>query len=101
MEKILLVEDVTPSAKSMGADIVIAVDLSAPQLHEPKNFVASILNTIDMMSKKIVTDELQLADFVLRPVCKVSFKNSAYNIAMGEKAANEALDAIRRKLDEM
>jgi predicted acylesterase/phospholipase RssA/CRP-like cAMP-binding protein len=87
--------------KSMGADLVIAVDLSAPQLHEPKNFVASILNTIDMMSKKIVTDELQLADFVLRPVCKVSFKNSAYNIAMGEKAANEALDAIRRKLDEM
>jgi len=87
--------------KSMGADLVIAVDLSAPQLHEPKNFIASILNTIDMMSKKIVTDELQLADFVLRPVCKVSFKNSAYNIAMGEKAANEALDAIRRKLDEM
>jgi hypothetical protein len=43
-----------------------------------------------------------LADFVLRPVFtpdKVSFKHSAYNIAMGEKAANEALDAIRRKLN--
>lgn len=88
-------------AKSMGADIVIAVDLSAPQRTEPKSFVASILQTIEMMSKKIVTDELQLADFVLRPVFspdKISFKHSAYNIAMGEKAANEALDAIRRKL---
>jgi predicted acylesterase/phospholipase RssA/CRP-like cAMP-binding protein len=88
-------------AKSMGADIVIAVDLSAPHRTEPKTFVASILQTIEMMSKKIVTDELQLADFVLRPVFtpdKVSFKHSAYNIAMGEKAANEALDAIRRRL---
>ena len=88
-------------AKSMGADIVIAVDLSTPQRTEPKNFVTSILQTIDMMSKKIVTDELQLADLVLRPEIppdKVSFKHSAYNIAMGEKAANEAMDAIRRKL---
>jgi hypothetical protein len=54
-----------------------------------------------MMSKKIVTDELQLADFVLRPVIspdKISFKHSAHNIAMGVKAANEVLDAIKRKL---
>ena len=88
-------------AKSMGADIVIAVDLNTTQRTEPKHFVASILQTIDMMSKKIVADELQLADFVLRPVFspdKISFKHSAYNIAMGEKAANEVLDAIRRKL---
>jgi predicted acylesterase/phospholipase RssA/CRP-like cAMP-binding protein len=88
-------------AKSMGADIVIAVDLSTPQRTEPKNFVTSILQTIDMMSKKIVTDELQLADFVLRPVIspdKISFKHSAHNIAMGVKAANEVLDAIKRKL---
>jgi Predicted esterase of the alpha-beta hydrolase superfamily len=91
-------------AKSMGADLVIAVDLSKPQLNEPKNFVASILNTIEIMSKKIVTDELQLADIVLKPaitVNQVSFKASTYNIEMGEKATKEALESIRRKINEL
>jgi predicted acylesterase/phospholipase RssA/CRP-like cAMP-binding protein len=90
-------------AKSMGADIVIAVDLSKPQLNEPKNFVASILNTIEIMSKKIVTDELQLADVVVRPAItanQVSFKASTYNIEMGEKATKEALELIHRKINE-
>lgn len=88
-------------AKSMGADMVIAVDLSTPALSEPKNFVATVLHTIEMMSQKIVTDELQLADIVLKPDTssnKVSFKTSAYNIAMGEKAAKEALESIRNKM---
>jgi predicted acylesterase/phospholipase RssA/CRP-like cAMP-binding protein len=88
--------------KSMGADLVIAVDLSTPKLSEPKHFVASILDTIEMMSKKIVTDELQLADVVLRPIItpnKVSFKTSAATIAMGEKAAKEAMEAIQRKFN--
>lgn len=88
--------------KSMGADIVIAVDLSKPQLNEPKHFVASIMNTIEIMSKKIVADELQLADFVLKPAItanQVSFKASTYNIEAGEKAAKEVLAFIQRKIN--
>jgi predicted acylesterase/phospholipase RssA/CRP-like cAMP-binding protein len=88
-------------AKSMGADVVIAIDLSTPELSEPKHFVATILNTIEIMSKKIVTEELQLADIVLKPditTNQVSFKLSAHNIAMGEKAAREALQSIKNKL---
>ncbi len=88
-------------ARSMGADIVIAVDLSTPELGEPKHFVGSIMNTIEIMNKKIVTDELQLADIVLKPditMNQVSFKLSSHNIAMGEQAAGAAVAAIKQKI---
>lgn len=90
-------------ARSMGADVVIAVDLSTPELGEPKSFVAAILNTIEIMSQKMVSEEVQMADVVLKPQIttnQISFKLSAYNIAMGEKAAQEALAMIRSKLAE-
>lgn len=88
--------------KSMGADVVIAVDLSTPMLAEPKNFVTAILNTIEIMSQKIISEEVQLADVVLKPEIttnQVSFKLSSHNTAMGEKAAREALALIKSKLD--
>ncbi|MCC2683469.1 MAG: hypothetical protein K0R75_368 [Paenibacillaceae bacterium] len=88
-------------AKSMGADIVIAVDLSTPARGEPKHFVASILNTIDIMSAKILNDELQLADVVLNPQLgtnQVTFKASAAFIEVGEQAAREAVTTIKRKI---
>jgi predicted acylesterase/phospholipase RssA/CRP-like cAMP-binding protein len=89
--------------KSMGADVVIAVDLSTPILGEPKNFITAILNTIEIMSQKIIAEEVPLADIVLKPEIttnQVSFKLSAHNIAMGEKAAREALAMIKSKLVE-
>ncbi len=88
-------------ARSMGADIVIAVDLSTPELGEPKHFVGSIMNTIEIMNKKIVTDELQLADIVLKPditMNQVSFKLSSHNIAMGEQAARAAVASVKEKI---
>lgn len=89
--------------KSMGADVVIAVDLSTPVLGEPKSFVAAILNTIEIMSRKIITEEVQIADVVLKPEIttnQVSFKLSTHNIAMGEKAAREAIAMIKSKIIE-
>lgn len=93
-------------ARSMGADIVVAVDLSAPASDKkaPKNFIGSILNTIEIMSKKIVTEELQLADIVLNPkfeTLQVSFKASAEYIAAGEQAARASLDDLRRKIEQL
>lgn len=87
-------------AKSMGADIVIAVDLSLPAFSNktPKNFIATVLHTIEIMSKKMVAEELQLADVVLNPRIEqhqISFKSSAYYIKMGEEAAREALPFIQ------
>jgi len=89
--------------KSMGADIVIAVDLSTPVLGEPKNFVATILNTIEIMSQKMIAEEVQMADVVLRPnvtANSVSFKLSTQNIEMGEQAAREAIALIKSKIIE-
>jgi Predicted esterase of the alpha-beta hydrolase superfamily len=93
-------------AKSMGADIVIAVDLSTPPFAKkaPSNFVATILNTIDIMSKRMIQDELQLADFVLNPRLeygKTTFKMSSFSIQAGEKAAREFLPAIKQKIQSM
>lgn len=90
-------------AKSMGADIVIAVDVSLPDplKKAPANFVATILNTIDIMSKRMIQDELQLADVVINPWMEhgaVSFKDSASSIRAGEKGAREALTAIQQKI---
>jgi predicted acylesterase/phospholipase RssA/CRP-like cAMP-binding protein len=91
-------------AKSMGADIVIAVDVSTPDSvkKEPTNFVSTILNTIDIMSKRMIQEELQLADVVINPwleTSAMSFKESANCIQAGEKVARESLSAIQQKIE--
>lgn len=89
--------------RSMGADIVIGVDVSVPVCKKlpMKSFVESILNMMDMMSVNKVQDELQLADIIIKPQIKLhshSFKDSASYIATGERIARESLDDIRRQM---
>lgn len=91
-------------AKSMGADIVIAVDVSTPTLIRkiPKNFVATILNTIDIMSERIIQDELQLADFVLSPgleTNQLTFKESTSYIKKGEEVTREVVSFIKNRIE--
>lgn len=90
--------------KSMGADIVIAVDVSTPMSikKEPKNLIATILNTIDIMSERIIQDELQLADFVLTPwleTNQLTFKESPSYIQKGEEVANDIISDIKKRID--
>jgi predicted acylesterase/phospholipase RssA/CRP-like cAMP-binding protein len=89
--------------RSMGADIVIAVNLSIPSSGRgaAKNFISSILNTIEIMSGRIVQDELQLADVVLHPqfgVNHFTFKASPYYIQAGEHVTRDAISTIKSKL---
>lgn len=89
--------------RSMGADIVIAVDVSAPSFmrRSPRNFVASILNTIDIMSQRIVQEEMQLADVVLKPqldIQEITFKQSTAFIQKGVEVTRESLDLLRAKI---
>ncbi len=91
-------------ARSMGADIVIAVDVSDPSINQdaPKNMVSSILHTIGIMSGRIAQEEMQLADIVLNPrigSSQITFKASSTYIQAGEKAAREAMPLLRRKID--
>ncbi|HLO18022.1 MAG TPA: patatin-like phospholipase family protein, partial [Anaerolineales bacterium] len=90
-------------AKSMGADIVIAVDLSTSSYAKqfPKSFAASILNTIEIMSDNILREELQLADIVLNPQLEtqeMTFKSSAAFIQKGVEVTREMVTTIKRKL---
>lgn len=89
--------------KSMGADIVIAVNVCTESFAKgaSRNFIDSLMNTIDMMSAKMVKEELQLADVVLRPdlgYYQISFKDSAFCIAAGEAITREEIIRIKQKL---
>ncbi|TMV48676.1 cyclic nucleotide-binding domain-containing protein [Paenibacillus mesophilus] len=88
-------------AKCMGADIVIAADLgtSSYAKRDPKNFVVSILNTLEIMSDNILREELQLADVVLNPQLNIqvnTFKSSTAYIREGVRATREMVTAIKR-----
>ncbi|RXZ79347.1 hypothetical protein EBB07_23100 [Paenibacillaceae bacterium] len=92
--------------KSMGADIVIAVNVCAESFVKGtvRHFIDSLMNTIDIMSAKMVKDELQLADITLRPdlgLNQISFKDSEFCIDAGEAVTQEALESIKRKLVEV
>ena len=88
--------------RSMGADIVIAVDVCSQHFTKgpPTNFVKSLLNTIDIMSAKIVKEELQMADIVIRPQLdhiQNGFKDFKQYIEAGERKTGDCIEHIRRQ----
>lgn len=92
-------------AKSMGADIVIAVDVSTPRhvKKEPRNFIGTILNTIDIMSERIVNDEIQLADIVIKPWLannQLNFKESLSYIERGYEVTKVMIPEILEKIEQ-
>lgn len=91
------------AAREMGADIVIAVDISAHAEGQPVDSVSSILwQTTTIMGAVIGKTELASADVVIRPNLPYvkSWDFKARNDAMleGERAAQAALPLIRQKL---
>lgn len=89
--------------KSMGADIVIAVNVCPEKFTKgtTKHFIDSLLNTIDMMSAKMVREELQLADVILRPDLgfnQISFKDTPFCMDAGIAITRENLHKIQQKI---
>ena len=94
------------AARRAGADVVIAVDISAGVAGAvPQGILDTILQSIDIMYAKIATAQLRNADVVIRP--KVShigssdFEKRNEAILEGEKAATQALPQIRQILDKL
>ena len=92
------------AAREMGADIVIAVDISAKPEGQPVDSLTSVMwQTITIMGGVIGKNELKEADIVIRPNLPYvkSWDFTARNDAMleGERAAQQALPAIRQKLN--
>lgn len=91
------------AAREMGADIVIAVDISARAEGQPVDSMTAIIwQTTTIMGSAIAANELRGADIVIRPKLPYvkSWDFTARNDAMieGERAAQAALPAIKQKL---
>jgi NTE family protein len=90
-------------ARDMGADVVIAVDVSSPTTnYELTNVIDVILQTLNIMGNEISRYQLKEADVVVRPnvssVGLIDFDKKTYLIREGEKAARTALPAIREAI---
>lgn len=93
------------AAKGLGADIVIAVDISSKPKHgKVKDSIDVLLQTFSIMGQSIGNFELARADVVIRPntgaVDGTDFSNKHLAILEGEKAGFAAIPLIREKIRE-
>jgi NTE family protein len=88
-------------ARRFGADVVIAVDISASvEMAAPKGTVDTIMRAIDIMYSKIAAVQMKHADVVIKPkvghIGSSDFSKRHEAIMEGEKAAVEAMPAINQ-----
>lgn len=87
------------AARSLGADIVIAVDISSRPKAKVSDSMDMMLQTFSIMGQSISQYELALADVVIRPntngIGSTDFEQKHQAIMEGEKAALAALPLIR------
>lgn len=90
-------------ARRYGADVVIAVDISAsPDMTVPQGTIETILQSVDIMYAKISQLQLPRADVVIKPnvghIGSSEFAKKHAAILEGEKAALAAMPAIQAVL---
>ena len=93
-------------ARSLGADFVIAVNISNKPENNPTESTTDVLmQTFDIMSQTINRYELLKADVVILPVTKYIDQGSLDDrhaaILEGEKAATAAMAEIKTKLQKL
>ncbi|WP_111859488.1 patatin-like phospholipase family protein [Acinetobacter sp. CFCC 10889] len=92
------------TAKNMGADIVIAVDISArPSGSQPMNMWGLLDQTINIMGQQSINSELSQANIVIQPkvgnLGTLDLKASNQAILEGEKAAQLKITAIQAAIN--
>lgn len=90
-------------ARSLGADFVIAVDISAkPQYGKTQSMVDVLLQTFAIMGQTINRHELPEADVVIRPntpgIRATGFQDRHLAVMEGEKAVAALLPEIKARL---
>jgi NTE family protein len=90
-------------ARSLGADFVIAVDISdKPQHSKTESSIDVLLQTFNIMGQTISRNELKEADLVIRPVTpgisSTDFKDKHQAVLQGEKAVADILIELKDKL---
>lgn len=94
------------AAKRYGAEVVIAVDISADlDIKTPVGTIETILQSINIMYSKLAAAQLVRADVVIRPkvghIGSSDFEKRHEAILEGEKAAMEALPQIQGIMDNL
>lgn len=94
------------AARQLGADFVIAVDISSrPDGSNPQGMVNIVGQTIAIMGQQLGQQEMTRADVVIRPnisgIGPTDFEQKNQAILEGERAALAAIPAIRSKLAAM
>jgi NTE family protein len=90
-------------ARQMGADFVIAVNISTePSSQDTSGTLGILLQTTSIMGQSINQFELEQADIVIRPQLSTmkgtDFKSRNSAILAGEEAANAQLGVMKQKL---
>lgn len=91
------------TCREMGAEVVIAVDISArPQFQETASLPQLMLQTFAIMGQSIAAHELPEADVVVRPAIgdlgSAAFEARRRSIEEGERAMNAALPQLAQRL---
>lgn len=91
------------AARQLGADFVIAVDISArPGGTNPQGMFNIMGQSITIMGRELAVQEIARADVVIRPdlsgIGPADFEQKDEAILAGEKAALAAIPEIRAKL---
>ncbi|MBP8308737.1 MAG: patatin-like phospholipase family protein [Burkholderiaceae bacterium] len=91
------------AARSLGADLVIAVDISAkPRFQETDSLPRVLLQAFAIMSQHLSAPELREADLALAPAVgdrgSADFSDRVGAIALGAHAMRAALPALQERL---
>jgi NTE family protein len=91
------------AARRLGADVVIAVDISSDlSTTQPEGTINTLLQSVNIMYSRLSAGELEDADVVIRPkvgyIASGDFEKRHEAIMEGEKAATDALPQIRDAL---
>ena len=94
------------AARRLGADIVIAVDISSEvDRTKPESTIATIFQAFDIMYSKLGQIQLPRADVVIRPkvgyIGSSDFSKRQEAILEGEKGAMEALPQITQIINRL
>lgn len=93
------------TARDMGADIVIAIDISArPKAGQSSNLWGLLDQTLNIMGQQGIDQELAQADVVIKPAVGnlgvMDLKSRHKSILEGERAAQAQLAAIDLKIQQ-
>lgn len=93
------------AAKQLGADFVIAVDISAKANGKaPGSMVSIVTQSIAIMGQKLGEQELARADVIIRPkvgqIGPSDFDQKNQAILEGERATLAAMPEIKKRLEE-